>query len=162
MARRSSRLGFALGLLVLGLLAYWEIVVDGRGIGRQAEAPEPAIGSAPRAESVGSGEIERLFQERRSEVVVETAGVVEKVLPDDRDGSRHQRFILRLASGHSVLVAHNIDLAPRVAALERGDAVTVRGQYEWNERGGVLHWTHRDPQGARPGGWIRHDGRTYR
>ena len=30
------------------------------------------------------------------------------------------------------------------------------------ERGGVLHWTHHDPDGRRPGGWLEHEGRRYR
>ena len=62
----------------------------------------------------------------------------------------------------TLLVSHNIDLAPRVADLESGDEILFRGQYEWNERGGVLHWTHRDPDGRRPGGWLQHEGSTYR
>jgi len=106
--------------------------------------------------------IERLFQERRSGVVVEGSGAVTRILPDDLEGSRHQRFILRLASGRTLLVSHNIDLAPRIGALAEGDAVSFRGEYEWNDRGGVVHWTHHDPDGARPGGWLEHRGRTYR
>lgn len=89
------------------------------------------------------------------------AGEVARQLPDDNEGSRHQRFILELASGHSLLVSHNIDLAPRVP-LSEGDRLTIRGRYEWNERGGVIHWTHHDPQGRRQGGWIEHQGRRYR
>jgi hypothetical protein len=72
---------------------------------------------------------------------VRGAGVVERTLSDDNDGSRHQRFILRLASGQTLLVAHNIDLAPRVANLRTGDTVEFSGEYEWNEKGGVVHWT---------------------
>ncbi len=106
------------------------------------------------------GKIERLFAERRSDVLVEVSGDVERILVDDNQGSRHQRFILELASGHTVLVAHNIDLARRVP-LGRGDRVEVKGEYEWNDRGGVLHWTHRDPQRRHQGGWIKHRGETY-
>jgi hypothetical protein len=58
-------------------------------------------------------------------------------------------------------VSHNIDLVPRVP-LALDDSVEFRGRYEWNEQGGVIHWTHHDPQGDRPGGWIRHAGRLYR
>jgi hypothetical protein len=109
--------------------------------------------------SVGS--VERLFAEERSNVVVELEGRVSRVLADDLQGSRHQRFIVELGSGHTVLVSHNIDLAPRVP-LSRGDSVELRGEYEWNDRGGVVHWTHRDPRGRRTGGWIRHQGEEYR
>lgn len=105
--------------------------------------------------------IEALFRDQRSGVVVEGSGHVTTLLPDDIRGSRHQRFILRLDSGRTLLVSHNIDLAPRLEALSRGDRVAFRGRYEWNERGGVVHWTHRAKYG-RGGGWLDHRGRTYR
>ncbi len=110
----------------------------------------------------GDAHIVALYQAERSGQVVEGTGAVLRVLRDDRDGSQHQRFILRLTSGHTLLVSHNIDLAPRVVDLEAGDRVEFRGQYEWNDRGGVLHWTHHDPDGRRAGGWLRHGGTTYR
>jgi hypothetical protein len=108
-----------------------------------------------------TGSVERLFAGQRSNVFVELEGSVTRVLADDLQGARHQRFIVELPSGHTVLVVHNIDLAPRVP-VNHGDAVEVRGEYEWNDRGGVVHWTHRDPQGRKVGGWIRHSGREYR
>ncbi len=112
--------------------------------------------------SVGvSGELAEVIRTRASGAMVEVEGVVSRTLSDDLHGDRHQRFILDAGSGNTLLVAHNIDLAPRVP-IDLGDEVTVRGQYEWNDKGGVLHWTHHDPDGSRRDtGWIRHQGRTY-
>ncbi len=99
--------------------------------------------------------------------MVECSARVVKVLEDDNDGARHQRFLLAIERGagsdsgsDTVLVAHNIDLAPRVP-LQAGDTVTIFGQYEWNDRGGVLHWTHHDPGGRHAEGWIEHKGTRY-
>ena len=103
----------------------------------------------------------RAFKSKTSNVQVEDEGVVARILADDLEGSRHQRFILRLASGQTVLIAHNIDIAPRVAGLREGDSVRFYGEYVWNERGGTVHWTHRDPQGRHTAGWLKHNGRTY-
>ncbi len=96
----------------------------------------------------------------RSGVMVEVPARVYRVLPDDDDGARHQRFLIRLSDDQSLLVAHNIDLAPRVP-LDEGDSIVVHGQFESNDRGGVLHWTHHDPRRRREGGWIEFDGKRY-
>jgi hypothetical protein len=101
------------------------------------------------------------YRARRSRVSVEGQGRVVRLLPDDDEGARHQRFILELAGGHTLLVVHNIDVASRLPVREEDD-VAFRGEYVWNERGGLLHWTHRDPAGRRPGGWLRHEGKIYR
>lgn len=101
------------------------------------------------------------FDQQLSHVQVSDYGVVVKLLPDDNKGSRHQRFILKLSSGQTILIAHNIDLAPRINTLSTGDKIEFYGQYEWNNKGGVVHWTHRDPNGRHVGGWLKHDGRTY-
>ncbi len=105
--------------------------------------------------------IAKAFANRESNVEVSGVGVVTRILPDDRSGSRHQRFILRLVNGQTLLVAHNIDLAPRVDDLATGDGVTFKGEYEWGPKGGTLHWTHHDPGGSHPGGWIEHNGKRY-
>ncbi len=109
----------------------------------------------------GESAIADAFRDHRSGLMVEAEGTVERLLADDREGSPHQRLIVRLAGGQTVLVSHNIDLAPRVPAAT-GDRLAFRGQYEWNDRGGVVHWTHHDPKGRRLGGWLRHGDRTYR
>ena len=102
------------------------------------------------------------WRDRRSGIWVEGAGTVARVLRDDADGARHQQWILRLASGHTLKFAHNVDLAPRIAELREGDAIRFRGRYEYNDKGGVIHWTHHDPQDRLIGGWIEHHGRFYK
>ncbi|XAL98569.1 DUF3465 domain-containing protein [Phycisphaeraceae bacterium D3-23] len=108
----------------------------------------------------GDGGIGEHFRAQRSDVIVTASGVVKKVLPDDNDGSRHQKLIITLSTGHTVLIAHNIDLAERVPCDE-GDVVTFRGEYEWSGQGGVVHWTHHDPAGRHQPGWIEFEGVRY-
>lgn len=115
---------------------------------------EPAAAAATSAAPV------RLDQ-RADNTQVEGEGVVTRILADDNDGDRHQRFILRLASGQTVLVAHNIDLAPRIADLHEGDTVAFNGEYVWNPKGGVVHWTHHDPSGQHRPGWLKRGGQIY-
>lgn len=117
--------------------------------------------TAPSATGTGDAAIASAFQGHRSAIEVGGSGVVSRILADDNSGGRHQRFILRLASGQTLLVAHNIDIAPRVADLKVGDTVDFLGQYEWNAQGGVLHWTHRDPSGKHEVGWLKHAGKVY-
>jgi len=118
-----------------------------------------SAGSATRADDDSIG---RAFANRASGIQVEGEGRLLRVLPDDLNGSRHQRFIVELASGQTLLFAHNIDIAPRVDGLEVGDSVRFSGEYVWNEKGGVIHWTHHDPQGRHVAGWIIHNGKTYK
>jgi Protein of unknown function (DUF3465) len=105
--------------------------------------------------------IGRAFTSRVSNVQVEGEGTVIRVLPDDLNGQRHQRFIVQLASGQTLLVTHNIDIAPRIDGLKVGDSVRFNGEYLWNEKGGVIHWTHHDPQGKHVAGWVKHNGKTF-
>ncbi len=83
-----------------------------------------------------------------------------RMLTDDNEGSRHQRFIVQIRNLNTLLIAHNIDLAKRVP-LGIGDRIRFRGLYEWNELGGLVHWTHHDPHGNEDGGWIRFRRKTY-
>lgn len=115
----------------------------------------PASGSEFADETSDDG------QTLRSGAQTRGSGTVSRILPDDNDGSRHQRFILRLDSGRTLLIAHNIDVAPRISGLRVGDTVSFYGVFESNNQGGVIHWTHRDPAGHHEAGWLKHNGRTY-
>ncbi|KGY11260.1 hypothetical protein NM22_16400 [Vibrio tubiashii] len=105
--------------------------------------------------------LKRAYDTRQSDVQVQGSGVVIRLLPDDNVGSRHQKFILKLDSKQTLLVAHNIDLAPRIPDLRLGDRVQFYGEYEWNKKGGVMHWTHHDPNNRHPHGWLKHNGKKY-
>ena len=105
--------------------------------------------------------IQQAYQQQRSDIVVEDEGHVIKRLPDDNRGSRHQRFLVRLQSGQTLLIAHNIDLAAKIDDLAVGDTIAFRGEYEWSAKGGTVHWTHHDPAGKHVGGWLKHGGQIY-
>ncbi len=119
------------------------------------QAPAPARAGAPTVES--------LYQGRQSGTWLVTSGRVERLLPDDTktsDGSdMHQKFLLQTGA-ITVLVAHNISIAPRVP-LKVGDEITLRGQYEWSEKGGTIHFTHHPKYANKNSGWIDHAGKRY-
>ena len=133
------------------------------------EAQGNSVGTCPNraflilGASSGSDDdpIARAFASRASDIQVEGEGTVIRVLSDDRDGSRHQRFIVQLASGQTLLITHNIDIAPRIEGLNEGDSVRFNGEYVWNEKGGIIHWTHHDPRGRHVAGWVIHNSKTY-
>jgi hypothetical protein len=124
------------------------------------EAP-PASLAREGAPTPGEDAAETAFRDRADGRVIQVQGEITRTLADDRDGSRHQRFIMRTVSGISLLVAHNIDIAPRLDGLARGDALNLQGEYVWNDQGGLMHWTHHDPGGNHRGGYIEWRGRRY-
>ena len=154
-----------LGALLLLVGGYHLAVRGGYLHGNASAAPDSGSLSPHPTVSLtapDSGDIERAYEAHRSGVQVHGSGTVAKVLKDDEEGSRHQRFILHMDSGQSVLFAHNIDLAARVPDLHAGARVEFEGEYEWNEKGGVVHWTHRDPSGRHSAGWLKVAGAVYR
>ena len=105
--------------------------------------------------------IDKAYHSKQSDVQVQGSAKVIKLLSDDNNGSRHQRFVLKLSSNLTILVAHNIDLSNRIENLKVGDTVEFYGEYEWNKKGGVLHWTHHDPKKKHKDGWLKHNGIVY-
>jgi hypothetical protein len=131
-------------------------------------ATEPPSGGAPARTAsrttelaVSAPELYAAIRARRSGEWVEGSARVTKLLADDDEGARHQRFLAELDDGSRLLFAHNVDVARR-APVEPGDVVRFRGRYEWNDKGGVVHWTHRDERDPTRGGWLELAGETYR
>lgn len=136
------------------------IVVIGIAYGYM-QSEEISIPSISQTSNSGDQLINDAFENKNSNLQVEGQGKVIKLLSDDLNGSKHQRFIVRLSSGQTLLIAHNIDLAPRINSIKLGDSVEFYGEYEWNSEGGVIHWTHDDPAEIHVGGWIKHGGKIY-
>lgn len=127
------------------------------------QAEQGAANSNQLASNVDNTVIMEAYKNKQSDVWVEGEGAVIKLLKDDTYGSRHQRFLVKLSmrEKQTLLFAHNIDLAPRINSLQVGDTITFKGEYEYNPKGGVVHWTHHDPDGDIDGGWIKHEGKVY-
>lgn len=150
-------------IAALAVAAYFALLPASgtSGTSGTSGSPEAPVSHGVASASGHDAALENAFSNRLGNQQLAGQGVVVKLLPDDNDGSRHQRFIVKLNSGQTLLVAHNIDLAQRIDTLRTGDTVAFYGEYEWNPKGGVMHWTHHDPQGRHPGGWIKHKGQTY-
>jgi len=144
----------------IGLLAVIFALSQQRGALLRATAPTEAE-AGPRTQTCDESLLTSAYRDHLSHVEICGRGIVAKVLRDDTQGSRHQRFIVRLVSSQTLLIAYNIDIAPYIEGLRQGVPIEFVGEYEWNPQGGVVHWTHHDPAGHHPAGWIRYDGRQY-
>ncbi len=89
-------------------------------------------------------------------------GTVVRLLPDRTSNTgTHEQFIIKLSAQNlTIEVEHNISIGARVP-VQVGDHVIVHGEYIWNPQGGLIHFTHHDPQGTHEGGYIVDQGKTY-
>lgn len=152
-------------LVAVVTLFAWRQLTD-RPIPGAAESGDvrlevPSGPSAALERAYGPDAAREAFEQQASGRMLRVEGRVVRTLADDRSGSPHQRFIIATDSGQTLLVAHNLDLAPRLDGLKAGQAVTVYGEYEWNDQGGIMHWTHDDPAGRHDAGYIEWLGRKY-
>lgn len=155
-----NKTNLRIGVVILVLIAAY------LGINREQHTPpkneSPITTPSETVSTVDDRQkIQQAFQQQQNNVQVRASGVVKAILADDHEGSRHQKFILSLQNGLTVLVAHNIDLAPRIENVQKGDTVEFYGEYEYNPKGGIIHWTHHDPERQHIGGWLKHQGRIY-
>ena len=52
-------------------------------------------------------------------------------------------------------------MATRIDELVLNDQIEFFGEYEWNDQGGVVHWTHHDPYEILVNGGILHNNIIY-
>lgn len=140
-------------LLLVGGLIYWGF--------KELNTPNATFASTKQKTTSTDAILKSAYKNKKHNLQVQGSGVVTSVLSDDLKGSKHQRFIIKLKNGQTLLIAHNIDLAPRILRLKQGDTVVFYGEYEWNSKGGVIHWTHRDPKGRHIDGWLKCNGKKY-
>jgi hypothetical protein len=95
-----------------------------------------------------------------SKVEVTVVARVKKLLPDDTRGLEHQKFLLILSNGTTILVAHDLHYAPRVP-IQPGDLLKIHGEYIFNRLGGLIHWTHHSDTFRHESGWIEFNGKIY-
>ncbi len=110
----------------------------------------------------GNTTVDRAYADHRSGVEVTAAGAVVRLLPDDTGPSgTHQRFIVQVkGSTQTLLIDNNVDIGKRVP-VATGDDVIVHGEYVWNDQGGLIHFTHHDPDHTHEDGWIELKGIRY-
>lgn len=109
---------------------------------------------------LGFAILEHAFYDQRSGFMAEASGTVARVLAANPDDPTYQRFVIRLENGQSILIVHN-QVAGNTVPLAIEDRVTVRGEYEWSETGGLLKKTHLDLSSKRRHGFVEHDGKRY-
>lgn len=92
---------------------------------------------------------------------IEAANLVAtQILPDDTDGSAHQKWKGRLSNGIEIMVVFNIDDYDRVP-IRKGDRFSVGGQFIQEGKRRVIHWLHEDPRHRRPDGYVYLNGNIY-
>jgi Protein of unknown function (DUF3465) len=104
--------------------------------------------------------LEDAYATQKSDIQVSGSGVVTELLSDDNNGSPHQRFLVKINAKQTLLFAHNLDLSSYIP-LQVGDEISFSGEYVYNPKGGVVHWTHRDPKSQHMAGWVLAHGKKY-
>lgn len=128
-------------------------ILDGIWSLLQVEGPGPMAEGVPYQEEIVETNVRELFRWGKSNIWVTTKGKVVEILKDDLEGKRHQRFIVETRDGLTLLILRNLDPYGRVP-VRIGDSVVVHGEYEWNDKGGIVHKVHGEPNGLEGEGWI--------
>lgn len=141
------------GAYYAGYIPSYNDYITGQQEGEKPEDPLVVIQNNPRLLAA--------YQNRITKLQIEGQGMIIKVLKDDEEGSRHQRLLLRVNKDQTLLITHNIDLASRIPNPKVGEAIKFYGEYVWNNKGGLVHWTHKDPRKRHEDGWLLYQGKRY-
>ncbi len=120
------------------------------------------IGSGADADN---GAVYDAWRAGRSHGEVTASGSVVRILGTRVGPSgSHEGFLLHLRGaagrGLTVRIEDNVDLTGPIP-LHPGEEVEVRGEYIYDSRGGLIHYTHRDPRGRHVAGYVRAGGNLY-
>lgn len=154
-----------ISLLLAGLTVCALIMQScGSSTTTQEQAPEQQTQTIPQGQeeqgNVDDAQVIEAQSKHWKKVEVTITAPVRKLLPDDTRGLPHQKFLLNLSNGTTVLIAHDTKMAPHVP-IEPGSIVTIHGEYIWNRKGGLIHWTHHTDTPRHEGGWIDFNGSRY-
>jgi hypothetical protein len=101
------------------------------------------------------------YQHQTSNILVEAEAKVVYVFPVIKHRELNfQEFRVELTNGHRVRIIHDLNEAEAVP-LRASDVIRFRGEFDWSDDGGLIHWTHDDPKGERGDGWIEFGGSRY-
>ena len=154
---------FAFFVLLSGCQPNDSLPVHAEKTSRQVDIVNTTNGNN-NAKSCQNDTVVKAFRAKQSNRQVQGCGTIIKALADDNEGSRHQKILIELdgvSPKQTLLLVHNIDLAPRVANVSPSTAVSFYGEYVYNDKGGLVHWTHHDPAARHQGGWIESNGVRY-
>ncbi len=103
------------------------------------------------------------YLNRASHVEVVAGGTVLRLLGTrGESASPHEGFLLRVTTPCDAILRVETNVAfTGTIPVQRGQRVVVKGEYETDATGGVIHWTHRDPRGHHPDGFIDVGGHRY-
>jgi hypothetical protein len=148
---------FALSLALLNRLNQYQVSQDPRH-----QLPFPNAINGGLNFSSDNKLFTRAWQQRLSGVQLSLEGKISRVFSSMETEAGQQKFSLQLAQGQVVTVIHDVRLGSAIEDLAEGEIIEVFGEYQWAPDGGVIHWTHRDPEGNRQAGWVRYKDRLYR
>ncbi|HUA08549.1 MAG TPA: DUF3465 domain-containing protein [Candidatus Acidoferrales bacterium] len=122
-----------------------------------------AAGCSGHPEQPDNARICAAYGSGQSGVEVIGSGTVLALLGTSNGRSgEHEGFLLKLTGqcDLALRIETNVDITGPVP-LQPGETVVVKGQFEDDADGGVIHWTHHDPSGRHITGYVEAGGKFY-